>query len=439
MELATRFNGEVVNGDAMQMYAGIPVITNKIPEHERNAILHHLLGTVSLHEPPRTVPSFVQESQKIIREIRSRGKLPILVGGSHYYTQALLLKESLVAKDRYAGKELEEEEVGENKKLQQWPVLDAPTSQIYTKLQEVDPEIAQRWHPSDRRKIRRSLEICLQTGRKASDIYADQQRRQTEDKEDGDEAGMRYATLVLWLESRDDVLHERLNHRVEQMIVDGLNEEIVSLDNLKMAVLADGNAVDTSKGIFVSIGYKEMKPYVDALRNETLTNSVIEKLKLDCIEATKTATRQYAKRQKRWIRIRMANALRDANAVSHFYLLDSSDLDAWESNVTETACRLATSFLAGDALPEPRSLSTLAEECLPELGDDLNQRQAFSARTCEVCNKVMMTEGEWQRHLASNRHKKALFGTSKRERRDVVQQGHSLPNVQSVPSLRSNG
>ena len=79
----------------MQMYEGLPIITNKIPENERNSIPHHLLGTVSLASEPWTVPKFVHESQRIIQEIRSRGRLPILVGGSHYYTQALLLSNTV--------------------------------------------------------------------------------------------------------------------------------------------------------------------------------------------------------------------------------------------------------------------------------------------------------------------------------------------------------
>jgi tRNA dimethylallyltransferase len=150
VNIARRFNGEIINGDAMQLYEGLPVITNKMPEDERDGIPHHLLGCISLNEETWTVGNFVSNALAKISEIRARGRLPILVGGTHYYTQSLLFHDAL------ANKSQDEEPVQNAERL---AVLEEPTEVLLAKLREVDPVMADRWHPNDRRKIQRSLEL----------------------------------------------------------------------------------------------------------------------------------------------------------------------------------------------------------------------------------------------------------------------------------------
>ena len=419
----------------MQMYEGLPIITNKIPENERDSIPHHLLGTVSLASEPWTVPKFVQESQRIIQEIRSRGRLPILVGGSHYYTQALLLKDSLVARVSDVAQHSEDET--EARDNQTWPILSAATPDIYAKLLEVDPAIAKRWHPNDRRHVQRSLEIWLQTGRRASDIYEEQHQQRVSQKEiaahqeglingsSGDGAagtGMRYSTLILWVETEDDILRQRLDGRVDVMVKDGMLEEGLYLDHFEREQAAKGYPVDTGKGIWISIGYKELKPYVEAMTTGDLDQAGLDSLRDICIEDTKVATRQYARRQKRWIRIRLANSFEEAGATKHFFVLDSTDLEHWKSNVTIPSQSILEDFLKGESLPDPRSLSEMARKVLPTFSLKGSRHQTFLARTCKVCDKTTTTDREWERHLASRRHAKALYGKSKRERGEARRQ-----------------
>jgi tRNA dimethylallyltransferase len=419
----------------MQMYEGLPIITNKIPENERNSVPHHLLGTVSLASEPWTVPKFVHESQRIIQEIRSRGRLPILVGGSHYYTQALLLKDSLVARVPEVAQHSEEETEVTNH--QTWPILSAATPDIYAKLLEVDPAIAKRWHPNDRRHVQRSLEIWLQTGRRASDIYEEQYQQRVSQQEitahkeglingsSGDGAtgtGMRYSTLILWVETEDDVLRQRLDDRVDEMVKDGMIEEGLYLDHFEREQDAEGGPVDTGKGIWISIGYKELKPYVKAMRTGDLDQASLDSLREICIEDTKVATRQYARRQKRWIRIRLANSFEEAGATKHFFVLDSTDLEHWRSNVTIPSQSILEGFLKGEGLPDARSLSEMAHKVLPTFSLKGSRHQTFLARTCKVCDKTTTTDREWERHLASRRHAKALYGKSKRERGEARRQ-----------------
>ena len=107
----------------MQLYAGLPIITNKITEEERNGIPHHLLGCINVDEPTWTVGNFVTSALQTIREIRSRGRLPILVGGTHYYTQSLLLHDALTSHAK-EGDSNDQTTITNDSKTN-WPILDA--------------------------------------------------------------------------------------------------------------------------------------------------------------------------------------------------------------------------------------------------------------------------------------------------------------------------
>ena len=413
----------------MQMYNGLPIITNKIPERERNSIPHHLLGTVNLTSEPWTISHFVHESQNIIQEIRSRGKLPILVGGSHYYAQALLLKDSLVAQKPVDVHPSDYD--SDPDRSPKWPILLAPTPEIYAKLQEVDPVLAQRWHFNDRRKIIRSLEIWLQTGRRASDVYEEQHQQRiahkqrhdsAEDTENGNGSeemsgdGMRYPSIIFWLESHNEALLPRLNSRVDNMVDGGMVEEALSLQQLEKDQIAKGSPVNTRKGIWISIGYKELIPYLTAMRSGDADPANMQKLRESSIEATKIATRQYVMQQRKWIRNRLMGQFEQAAATKQLFLLDSSDLDQWSSAVTKPSQEIVEAFLSGHSLLDPLSLSKLAQTSLLRTSPNGSRHQTFLSRTCEVCNKTMITDLEWELHLKSNRHKKALYGKTKRER-----------------------
>ena len=88
VSLAKRFNGEIINADAVQMYKGLPIVTNKIPVHEMEGIPHHLLGEIELTAAPWNVTNFTAASISIIERIRARGRIPIVVGGTGHYIGA---------------------------------------------------------------------------------------------------------------------------------------------------------------------------------------------------------------------------------------------------------------------------------------------------------------------------------------------------------------
>lgn len=397
MSLAERFNGEIINGDALQMYEGLPIATNKIRPEERKGIPHHLLGCVKLDEEPWTVRKFRDRANTIIQEIRSRGNLPILVGGTHYYTQSLLFEHTVI--------DDENSEHGMNKieNDQKWPILEADTRDMLKELRKVDPIMASRWHPNDRRKIRRSLELWLNTGKKASDLYYEQrQERSVVDLDDTaqlsggkPESSLAHDTLILWTYASSDSLNQRLAERVDDMISDGLLDEVESMYDSMQFQARQGKAVDQSRGIWVAIGFKELLPYI-------MTNRCSEKLRQEGIEHTKIANRQYAKRQVRWIRLKLQRALDAAGLSKHLFLLDTTNLMQWHG-VVEEAQHVLKAFLDGGQFHKPMSLSEAAKELLV-----MTEEEPKSARYCKACEKTLMTEQEWVKHLKSKGHKSAM-------------------------------
>lgn len=434
VSLAERFRGEVINSDALQLYNGLPVVTNKIPVRDRKGISHHLLGCVGLDEEPWRVGKFLEQAQRAITEIRSRGNLPILVGGTHYYIQALLIKDALVGID-----------VGEDQYIpsedaeKKWPILRASTEDMFEKLLEVDPSMAARRHPKDRRKIRRSLEIWLKTGRKASDIYEEQkQRRVTISAELGERNGadneqgentandmlptsstlLRFPTIILWTHASSDVLMPRLNERVENMISNGLLSEVELMQASLFKQEAQGCTVDQTRGIWVAIGYKEFTGYLSASSAGDGNPKELEVIKQEAIERTKSATRHYAKSQIRWIRLRLLRTLRENKLADRMYILDSSDLSQWSTAVENMACDLVASFLEGHKLPQPSHLSGAAREMLAaNNGADAPKGEDIQARHCYMCETTLMTERQWVQHVKSRKHRKISEAKGRREAR----------------------
>jgi tRNA dimethylallyltransferase len=399
--IASKFNGEIINGDAMQLYDGLPIITNKMPLPERKGLPHHLLGCIGLNEPTWTVGKFVESAVNVIDDIRSRGKLPILVGGTHYYTQALLFKDGLV--------ETVEEEESQRPEVD-LSILEEPTYVILTKLRKVDPVMADRWHPNDRRKIQRSLEIYLKSGKTASEIYEGQSGRGL--------LSLRYETLIFWIHAAKDVLFTRLDARVLKMIQNGLLDEVGMLEDIRQEKQNNGETVDMTRGIWVAIGYKEFRQYQQALNStKGVSESDIVKLRSDTTEQTQAATRQYSNRQIRWIRIKLLSALSSANALDHTFILDGTDLTNWSHNVLKPASDIVDRFLAAEQLPDPKSISVPAMEYLAPKQDDISKdRSLWVRQTCDLCGVTSVTAMDWEKHIKSHGHRKAVSATIKRQR-----------------------
>lgn len=374
----------------MQIYRGLPIATNKLSEKERKSIPHHLFDCLALDEEPWTVRQFYDKASRVVNEIRSRGKVPILVGGSQYYIQSLLFPNKMIEKG-------ESEALSLPRNAEQWPILDGSTEGMMDELRKVDPRMAMRWHPKDRRKIRRSLEICLQTGRPASEVYLETED-QNLDFQMPTEANFAQSrlpndTLMFWTHASTDSLNERLDQRVESMVSQGLLDEVCGMHDFAQSQQAQGAAVDLDRGIWIAIGYKEFLPYM-------MDDERPESLRAEGIERTKIATRQYAKRQTRWIRLKLVPAMAETSNAMNVFLCDASSLSGWAIDVDCLALKVTKSFLEGCDLPLPMSLSNLAAKML--VTEEKSERVA---RHCDACDKTMMSAFEWTRHLKSKGHR----------------------------------
>lgn len=258
IKFAKAFNGEIINGDSMQVYKGLDIGTAKITEEEMEGIPHHLL---SFKEPTESFS--VAEYQKLvrekIREIQAKGKLPIIVGGTGLYVQAVLydfqFTEQSVSEEARKKYYEELEQIG--------PAL------MHERLAKLDPETAKQIHPNNTRRVIRALEMIELHG--VSKAEKQHQRGNIP----------MYRHLIIGIDMDRDVLYKRINLRVDQMMEQGLLEEVRSLWEQG---IRDVQSVQ-------AIGYKELYQYFDG---EISLEEAIEQLKQN--------TRRYAKRQLTYFR-----------------------------------------------------------------------------------------------------------------------------------------
>lgn len=421
------------------MYRGLPIVTNKIPPEEQNGVKHHLIDHIGLEESPWMVHEFVKESPRVIDAIRARGKLPIVVGGTNYYVFSLLFPDSTVSKsdDEDESKITEgsvNADVENDRRDGKLAILGGPTEEIYAKLQEIDPAMARQWHPKDRRKIQRSLEIWLTTGRRASDVYAEQKEARVDGADGIDDSIMRYDPLIFWMEAEGATLKQRLDARVGTMVQNGLLDEVKLMREFELECKSKAIELDKSKGIWVAIGYKELEAWLKAQEAGMKDTKVLGKLKDDGIEAVKAGTRQYAKRQNRWIRIRLAKALEDKNMLNRLFLLDCTQLDMWGKMVEAPSEQVVQSFITGQELPDNRSLSPLASRMFSRVDD--RQIEIRQVHFCETCQKTLMTEAEWKKHLRSSGHKKVLDGIRRRAERNDTGKAYQRSQARGTSAER---
>ncbi|KAH6923249.1 hypothetical protein HPB50_025552 [Hyalomma asiaticum] len=287
IEIASKFNGEIISADSMQVYKSLDIITNKVTQAERDAAPHHLLDFL---DPLSnfTVADFQSKALGVINNLANRNKLPIIVGGTNYYIESLLWK-ILVRPEKEPDDQLtfdsshvllkdvvnsfleSETNIDSETSAAATTLLsdkandvclgDVSTEHLYKCLKIVDPERAVRLHPKDRRKIERSLQVFQVHGRPHSDIIEEQQQM-----EGGSSLGgpLRFQRpCVLWLQCDQNVLDERLDARVDDMIAAGLIEEMEEFHERYNKHRIDHNLeADYTKGIFQSIGFKEFHQYL---------------------------------------------------------------------------------------------------------------------------------------------------------------------------------
>ena len=261
VELALAHNGEVVSADSMQIYRRMDIGTAKPTVEEMQGVPHHMIDVADPAED-FSVARYVDMAAACVEDILSRGKLPILAGGTGLYIDSLLSGRTFAAfeADSPLRGELEARLAAEGGEA------------LLAELAKVDPQTAARLHPNDSKRIVRALEVWHTTG-----------RTMTEHNAETLAIPPRYdaLTLTLAFERRED-MWARIDRRVDVMMADGLVEEV-------RALLDSG--VPHKCTAMQAIGYKEM---VQAVRENGDVLAAAEEIKL--------RSRQYAKRQLTWFR-----------------------------------------------------------------------------------------------------------------------------------------
>ena len=260
LELAKRHGGEIISCDSMQIYKRMNIGTAKPTEEEQREVRHHLIDVVE-PDVAFSCEDYVSLASAAIEDCASRGRMPIICGGTGLYLDALLRGGNSApnADTSELRRELTERYEREG--------ADA----LHAELMRVDPESAEATHKNNVKRVIRALEIYYSCGVPKS--LLDKQSKELVSPYDASVIGLRY-------ENRD-VLYGRIERRVDEMIVEGLLEET-------RALMSEG-VFEKNKTAAQAIGYKEL---LGAIRGENSLEDAVAELK--------TATRRYAKRQMTW-------------------------------------------------------------------------------------------------------------------------------------------
>lgn len=499
IEIGKRIGGEILSADSMQVYKGLDIITNKVTAEELAQCPHHLIDFLSpLKE--FSVVEFRNMALPLIEDIKKRGKIPIVVGGTNYYIESVLwdmliddesnradtgscssdeefegaaratkkrkqIQSSELAPSVKTADEEDKQRKEEVNRTSQNEDLSGqegekgsgelsssaipyekltdfdPSSgsiasvemasdagnisiqteetsghelvgigceeskskgdavslkkSLYEKLREVDPIMADRLHPSDTRKIARSLQVYKQHGKQHSQILQEQQQRLGGSAYGGP---LRYEHVcVFWLQCQREVLNERLDKRVDEMLDRGLINELLDFHREYNHVLEKKDPkTQYTEGIFQSIGFKEFHEFLVKHRGNKFDERSATKedktLLFSCVENMKMVTRRYAKKQMTWVRNRfLARPLTSAPDV---YGLDATDVENWKSNVLKNALDILDQLMKGEKpsiAPHPKVV---------------NKGDRHARHVCEICdNRIILGEENWQKHMVSKSHK----------------------------------
>jgi tRNA dimethylallyltransferase len=263
IELAQRFDAEVVNADSMQVYRFMDIGTSKPSVEQRSQVRHHLIDVVD-PDAAYSAGRFATESRAAAKDIHARGKIVILAGGTGLYVRAFL--EGLIdAGDADPALRADLEQQHER------AVGEGEPTRLHGRLADRDPEAATRIHPNDIRRVIRALELCERQGRPASRVRGE---HAFEDRP--------YCALHLALDPGPEILDPRIDACCERMIEDGLLREVRALRE---------HGYGSELRSMGAIGYRHMQPVADG--SDTLVNA---------LAAMQRDTRRFSRRQRTWLR-----------------------------------------------------------------------------------------------------------------------------------------
>ena len=260
ISLAKRIKAEIISADSMQVYKGFDIGTAKVTKEEMQGVPHYLIDEMDPDEECN-VFEFQSRAKKYIEDIHSRGKIPMIVGGTGFYIQSVLYDIDFSREGAERSYRQKLEQLAEEK----------GSLFLHEKLKEIDPDAAAAIHPNNQKRVIRALEFYHETGDKISDHNRIQQQK---------ESPYQFAYFVL--NRQRDLLYDRINHRVDLMIKNGLVEEVERL--LKEGCQEEYLSMQ-------GLGYKEIIPFI-------LGKCSLE----EATDLLKKNTRHFAKRQITWFK-----------------------------------------------------------------------------------------------------------------------------------------
>lgn len=260
ISLAKKINGEIISADSMQVYTKMDIGTAKITKEEMDGVKHYLIDVLDPGEDFNVV-LFQKMAKEAIAEIYAKGKIPIVVGGTGFYIQALLNDINFD----------ENEASTEYREQLEALVKEKGVDFLHDRLREVDEKSAEAIHKNNFKRVIRALEFYHQTGKKMSEHNEEESKKESA-----------YNSAYFVLNNDREVLYDRINKRIDIMVNDGLLEEVKRLKE-------EGYTRDLVS--MQGLGYKEILMYLDG---EITLDEAIYILKRD--------TRHFAKRQLTWFR-----------------------------------------------------------------------------------------------------------------------------------------
>ncbi|KAL4285384.1 hypothetical protein GQ457_16G008510 [Hibiscus cannabinus] len=429
IDLATHFPIEIINADSMQVYQGLDVLTNKVPLHDQKGVPHHLLGTVS-SDVEFTAKKFRDSAIPIINDILSRNHLPVIVGGTNYYIQALVSSFLLDESAEDMPQIYSSDHPGNEQTNHILDVLSDSCNYSYDLLKELDPVAANRIHPNNHRKINQYLSLYARSGVVPSKLF---QGKAAENWGRFDNS--RYSCCFLCVDAALPVLDQYVEHRVDCMVDAGLLDEVYDVYNpnanytigLRQAIgvrefenffqaYFSGNIADemgdSSDGSSLKLSTRTddelFKENIRGILNSTSDNP--QKILLEeAIGKVKLNTKRLVRRQKRRV-----NQLQTLFGWSISYVdatepISKKSDECWAEQVVRPAVEIIRSFLDEDY---SRGWRVSDEES--KTVTDIAQRDLWTQYVCKACgDRILRGAHEWEQHKQGRGHRKRVSSLRK--------------------------
>ncbi|XP_010093202.2 tRNA dimethylallyltransferase 2 isoform X1 [Morus notabilis] len=427
IDLGSHFPVEVINADSMQVYRGLDVLTNKVPLDEQKGILHHLLGAMSPNVE-FTAKEFRDSAIpnadfQLIDDILSRNCLPVIVGGTNYYIQALI--SPFLLDDTVEDMDDNCSSISPGDAELCCKMDDDRRSDSYNHLKSIDPIAANRIHPNNHRKINQYLSLYARSGILPSELL---QGKAVENW--GKVDNFRYNCCFICMDASLPVLDQYVEQRVDCMVDAGLLNEVYDIFNV---------GTDYTQGLLQAIGVREFQKFLrdyiakDGCNHEihstdasvtlksvdTGDNILKENMRVmlkspyDCkpkillkeaIDKVKLNTRRLIRRQRRRI-IRLQKLFGwDIHFMDATESILSKSDDIWAEQVVEPATKIVRSFLDQEVSSMP------GKEAPNDTRTKLLERGLWTQYICKACgDRVLRGAHEWEQHKQGRSHRRRIL------------------------------